>query len=268
MTERTDLGEIEEASDEEQSLVAPEQDEASGKALSEGETDASAGDPGEVDGVQVEEGQGFISDMGDADAAAEDSAEADAECDAGSAAEGFGDTVLETLMPQVEALLISADRSLSAGRLSDLLGGPGVRPVNEAVARLNSEYESSGRAFRIEEVAGGWRVFCLAEFGELVGQLHKTRQQTRLTPAMLETLSIIAYRQPILRADLEAIRGVACGEAVRGLMDMRLVRITGRAEQPGRPMLYGTTRQFLEVFGLSHIKELPSVEEFKKRANG
>ncbi|MCC5828370.1 MAG: SMC-Scp complex subunit ScpB [Phycisphaeraceae bacterium] len=173
---------------------------------------------------------------------------------------------LEALMPQIEALLISADRSLSAGRLSDLLGGPGNRIIARAILELNEVYERTGRAFRIEEVAGGWRMFCLAEYGQMVGQLHRARQQTRLTPATLETLAIIAYRQPILRADLEAIRGVACGETIRSLMDMRLVRIAGRAETLGRPMLYGTTRQFLEVFGLSSLKELPSVEEFKNQA--
>jgi segregation and condensation protein B len=84
---------------------------------------------------------------------------------------------------------------------------------------------------------------------------------SRLTPAALETLAIIAYRQPVLRADLEAIRGVACGEVLRGLLERRLVRIVGRAEELGRPMLYGTTKEFLQIFGLGSLKDLPKSED-------
>ena len=92
--------------------------------------------------------------------------------------------------------------------------------------------------------------------------MHRSRASTRLSKPALETLAIIAYRQPITRAELEAIRGVACGEVVRSLMERKMVKITGRAEELGRPMLYGTTRQFLDTFGLSSVKDLPKPEEF------
>jgi segregation and condensation protein B len=133
----------------------------------------------------------------------------------------------------------------------------------EAVAKLNADYESTGRAFRIEALASGYQVLTLPAFGPLLGRLRGERQQARLSQAALETLAIIAYRQPILRADLESIRGVACGEVLKSLMDRRLVRIVGRAEEVGRPMLYGTTREFLRVFGLASATDLPQAKDLR-----
>ena len=114
--------------------------------------------------------------------------------------------------------------------------------------------------FRIIRIASGWRVMTTPEAAPVLQRLLVQRQQSRLTPATLETLSIIAYRQPVMRAEIEAIRGVACGDMLRGLLERRLVRIAGRAEELGRPMLYGTTREFLKVFGLAGIDDLPEVE--------
>jgi segregation and condensation protein B len=101
----------------------------------------------------------------------------------------------------------------------------------------------------------------LPEFGEVLKKLHQKEIDAKLTKAALETLAIIAYKQPILRADIEAIRGVACGETIRSLMEKHLVKIAGRAEVPGRPILYGTTKRFLELFGLNSLKDLPQNEE-------
>ena len=98
----------------------------------------------------------------------------------------------------------------------------------------------------------------------MLARLYKTRREARLSQAALETLAIIAYRQPVLRADVEAIRGVACGEVIRGLMEKNLVRIVGRADEIGRPLLYGTTRHFMEVFGLGSLDDLPKVEELRQ----
>ena len=98
------------------------------------------------------------------------------------------------------------------------------------------------------------------ELAPLVSRLHAERQQQKLSQAALETLSILAYRQPVMRAEIEVIRGVACGEVLRGLMDRRLVKIVGRAEELGRPMLYGTTKEFLNIFGLANLKDLPDVQ--------
>lgn len=136
-----------------------------------------------------------------------------------------------------------------------------VARLAEAVEKLNASYEETGRAFRIEALASGYQVLTLPAFGPLLAKLKGERQQSRLSQAALETLAIIAYRQPILRADLESIRGVACGEVLKSLMDRRLVRIVGRAEEVGRPMLYGTTREFLRVFGLASPTDLPQAKE-------
>ncbi len=135
--------------------------------------------------------------------------------------------------------------------------------LGDVVAKLNAEYEATGRAFRIEAISAGFQMLTLPAFGPLLARLRGERQQARLSQAALETLAIIAYRQPLLRADLESIRGVACGEVLKSLMDRRLVRIVGRAEEVGRPMLYGTTREFLRVFGLSSTGDLPSSRELR-----
>ncbi|MCP3902353.1 MAG: SMC-Scp complex subunit ScpB [Planctomycetes bacterium] len=173
------------------------------------------------------------------------------------------------LPARIEALLIGTDRPLTDARLAELLDlaprrgksddGPSRR-VRDAITELNERYDATGRAFRIERLAGGWQVLTRPEHGELLARLNRDRQQHRLSQAALETLAIIAYRQPVLRAEVEAIRGVACGEVLRGLLERRLVKIVGRAEELGRPMLYGTTKQFLTVFGLSGLNDLPEVE--------
>jgi segregation and condensation protein B len=135
--------------------------------------------------------------------------------------------------------------------------------IADSVVTLNRDYERTGRSFRIEEVAGGYRVMTLAAYAPVVAAYQRSRQSTKLTRASIETLAIIAYRQPITRAELEAIRGVSCGEVLRSLMERRMVTIKGRAEEVGRPILYGTTKQFLDVFGLASIKDLPTIQELK-----
>jgi segregation and condensation protein B len=161
----------------------------------------------------------------------------------------------------LEALLFATPSPLTPQRLGELLGVKGVRPLQQALRRLNEQYEQTGRAFRVEQVAGGYQLLTLPCYGEHLQRLHHREADAKLTKAALETLAIIAYRQPILRADIEAIRGVACGETIRSLMEKRLVRIAGRAEEPGRPILYGTTKRFLEVFGLNSLKDLPQVPD-------
>lgn len=160
----------------------------------------------------------------------------------------------------IEALLLATHHPLTAGRLAELLDLSSTKPVRGAIQQLNSDYESGGRAFRIEQVAGGYQILTLPHFGEYLKKLHQKEIDAKLTKAALETLAIIAYKQPILRADVEAIRGVACGETIRSLMEKHLVKIAGRAEEPGRPILYGTTKRFLELFGLNGLKDLPQPE--------
>ncbi|HEX4795997.1 MAG TPA: SMC-Scp complex subunit ScpB [Humisphaera sp.] len=157
----------------------------------------------------------------------------------------------------LEAMLMSTHHPLTAGRLAEMLDLPSTKPIRQAIKNLNADYESSGRSFRIEQVAGGFQILTLPTFGDYLKKLHQKEGDAKLSKAALETLAIIAYKQPMLRADVEAIRGVACGETIRSLMEKHLVKIAGRAEEPGRPILYGTTKRFLELFGLNSIKELP-----------
>jgi segregation and condensation protein B len=138
-----------------------------------------------------------------------------------------------------------------------------IRLVREACDTLNRQYAETNRAFRIESVSGGRQMLTIAAFGQIVTRLKGQRAQTRLSQAALETLAIIAYRQPMLRAQLEAIRGVACGEVLKSLMERRLVKIVGRAEEVGRPMLYGTTPEFLRVFGIANLSDLPQAKDLR-----
>jgi len=174
----------------------------------------------------------------------------------------------QSLSGRVEALLFASDRPLTERRLAQLCGLPAagaVGRVREALDELGGLLRASGRSFRPRKVAGGWQLVTLPAFGPLMARLHRDRQETRLSPAAMETLSIIAYRQPVLRAELEAIRGVACGEVLRSLLERRMISIVGRSEDLGRPMLYGTTRQFLEVFGLSSLDDLPMIDGLERR---
>ena len=168
------------------------------------------------------------------------------------------------LAARLEAVLLAAERSLGDARLAEAVSESGdsvkADAIREAVEDLNRQYEETGRVFRIVRIASGWRVMTIPEAAPVLKRLLAQRQQSKLTPATLETLAIIAYRQPVMRAEIEAIRGVARGDVLRGLLDRRLVLIAGRAEELGRPMLYGTTREFLKVFGLAGIDDLPDVE--------
>ncbi len=170
----------------------------------------------------------------------------------------------ELVTGAVEAVLFASDKPLSPIKIARALGldEGGTARIEEAITELNQAYEASCRAFRIEQVAGGYRAMTLPEYAAAVASIRGMRDSGRLSPAALETLSIVAYRQPVTRVDIEGIRGVACGEVLRTLLERRLVEITGRAEELGRPMLYGTTKQFLEVFGLATIKDLPPVDDF------
>ena len=168
-----------------------------------------------------------------------------------------------TLESIVEAVLFASDESLSAARLADIVG-TSIKQIRRHVKKLNDKYQANNNAFRIEEIAGGFQMLTLSSYNPWLKKLLRVRSDSKLSPAALETLAIIAYKQPVIRADIEAIRGVAVGEVVRNLMYKGLVKIVGRAEVLGRPMLYGTTKKFLEVFGLNSLKDLPKIEELKK----
>lgn len=204
-----------------------------------------------------------------ADVADEQGAEADVEMDAcaeleSDEAEDAGEPDLAKARV-IEALLFASDTPLGAARLGDLAGVSTTRGVRALIDFLNQQYESAGLSFRIEEIARGFQMLTIPEYRTYVQRLNNQRSHTRLTDAVLETLSIVAYKQPIIRSEVEAIRGVACGEVLNRLREMGLVRVVGRAEIVGRPMLYGTTKKFLDVFGLADLDDLPAMESLGLR---
>ena len=184
---------------------------------------------------------------------------------AGDAAQGDAagarPPIPDDLAARVEAAVLISERAISASRLAEAFGGIAPAAVREAIEALNDEYGRTGRSFRIEEVAGGYQVLTLPQYADVLDALQKGKPSDKLSAAAVETLAIVAYKQPIIRAEVESIRGVACGEVLRSLLEKRLVKVVGRADEIGRPMLYGTTKRFLEVFGLSSLKDLPQSEE-------
>jgi segregation and condensation protein B len=164
----------------------------------------------------------------------------------------------------LEAVLFASDEPLTAGRLADISETGSTKTVHEHIEQLNKEYEENNSSFRIMQIAGGFQMMTLDFYNPWLRKLHRARSESKLSQAALETLAIISYKQPIIRADVEAIRGVACGEMIRSLVYKGLVKIVGKAEVLGRPLLYGTTKKFLQVFGLNSLKDLPKVEELKK----
>jgi len=172
-------------------------------------------------------------------------------------------TAEPTVESVVEAVLFASDEPLTLTRLANIVG-TGAKQTRQYIKNLNDKYQANNNAFRIEQIAGGYQMMTLSSYNHWLKKLLQVRDQSKLSPAALETLAIIAYKQPIIRADIEAVRGVAVGEIIRNLMYKGLVKIVGRAEVLGRPMLYGTTKKFLEIFGLNSLKDLPKIEELKK----
>ena len=168
---------------------------------------------------------------------------------------------------RVEGLLMSADKPIGEGRLANWLGLSGKgreAQVREAIEQLNAFYSEHDRAFRIERLAGGWQMLTHPELSPLLDHVHHEKKRRELSPAQLETLSIVAWRQPVLRAEIDELRGVASQDHLRLLTEHRLVQIVGQAEVPGRPNLYGTSREFLRVFGLGSLDDLPLVDGFER----
>ena len=189
--------------------------------------------------------------------------DADAAADAPEEPVAPADEVTDELAERgvVEAILFATESPLKPAKIAEVAGLKGVRSVKKYIKQLNTGYEQTGAAFRIEEIAEGFQMLTLPQYNEWLCKLLTVRQESRLTQAGLETLAIVAYKQPVLRADVEAIRGVSCGEMLNRLREANLIKIVGRAEDVGRPILYGTTKQFLEVFGLGSLDDLPQAEE-------
>lgn len=160
---------------------------------------------------------------------------------------------------RVEAVLFLAREPLPVRRIARLARLADGTRARSLIRELDALYESESSPFRIEIVAGGFQILTHAAFGPWLRRLLDAHSQNRLSPAAMETLAVIAYRQPISRAEMEAIRGVGCEDMIRQLLDRDLVAVSGRSAEIGRPHLYGTTRRFLRVFGLARLDDLPPV---------
>ncbi len=168
-----------------------------------------------------------------------------------------------TIESVIEAVLFASDEPVTLTKLAAIVETTG-KQSKQCIQQLNERYQASQSAFRIEQIAGGLQMLTLPCYNLWLQKLIRVRGESKLSPASIETLAIIAYKQPAIRTDIEAIRGVASGEMIRGLMSKGLVKMVGRADIIGRPMQYGTTKRFLEVFGLDSLQDLPTIEELKR----
>ncbi len=163
----------------------------------------------------------------------------------------------------VEALLFAVQEPISVRKICEVVEGVETKEIREVIQQLREEYDTHDRVFQIEEIANGYQLLSRPEYHEWISKIRKKSGESKLSQQALETLSIIAYKQPIIRAEIEAIRGVQSGQMIRTLIEKGLVKITGRDEVLGRPLLYGTTTKFLDHFGLKSIKDLPKVEDLE-----
>jgi segregation and condensation protein B len=183
-----------------------------------------------------------------------------------------------TLKAVVEALLFSSQRPLTAKEIlqvvrlgmeyaseeeEEALKGMSEATIQNALVELSTEYQQLGRAFQLAEQVSGWQLTTKPEHQTWIRQLFPDLRPTRLSPPALETLAIVAYRQPVTKADIEAIRGVAVDGVIQRLLDVGMLKIAGRAEIPGRPLLYETTQHFMEHFGIKTLDELPNASELR-----
>ena len=163
----------------------------------------------------------------------------------------------------IEALLFASDKPLTLEQIKNVLEDLGTDDIRAALEELRSEYEKDNRGIHIAEIAGGFQIVTAPNFAPFLKKLYKGRLVERLSRPALETLAIIAYKQPITRLQIESIRDVNVDGVIKNLLDKDLIRIWGRKKAPGRPHLFGTTRRFLEYFGLKSLDELPKVEDFQ-----
>jgi segregation and condensation protein B len=172
---------------------------------------------------------------------------------------------MQDIINIVESLLFVSEEPLTIDKLKTVLETVEAKEIKSALQALSDQYAARGGGFMLCEVAGGWQLRSRPEYNEWIRRMLQPSPQ-RLSKPALETLAIIAYNQPIIRADIEHIRGVDCGGVLRQLMERKLVRVLGRKEIPGRPLIYATTRLFLELFGLKDLKDLPSPKEIEEMA--
>lgn len=172
----------------------------------------------------------------------------------------------DAVLARVEAVLMMADEPLSSRRVAEVAGLADGRQARSLIEELQKRLVTDGSAFQVEEFAGGFQLLTTPCCHTAMLRLRRAGHDLRLTSAGLETLAVIAYKQPIMRAEIEKIRGVACAELIRLLMEKGLVRVTGRHDSLGRPQLFGTTKRFLQYFGLDSLDDLPEVATLPKPA--
>lgn len=161
----------------------------------------------------------------------------------------------------IEALLFSSDTPLTVQKLKEIIEEDSVKSIRDGIDALNKFYDKKMTAMRVVEIAGGFQIVSRSEYAPYVQKLYKGRQASRLTQRGLETLAIIAYKQPITKNEMENIRGVNVDGVVKTLLERNLIKIEGREKAPGNPLLYGTTKYFLEYFGLKSLEDLPKLKE-------
>lgn len=162
----------------------------------------------------------------------------------------------------IETLLFITDRPLSANKVNQVAEIGDLALTRDLIKEIQTDYADSGRAVQVIEIGGGFQMSTKPEYGRWVRKLYNEKMSTRLSPAALETLAIIAYKQPVTRAEIEVIRGVDVSGPLEKLLDRGLVKVAGKKEVAGRPLVYATTEQFLRVFGLNHLSELPDMKTF------
>lgn len=173
---------------------------------------------------------------------------------------------MENLKNIIESMLFVSEDPLTIDRIKNVLTFADTKEIRNALKVLLDEYESRKGGFFLHEVAGGYQIRTRPEYTEWIKRLVKPNPR-RISKAALETLAIIAYKQPVIRSDVEHIRGVDCGGVIRMLLERKLVRVLGRKKIPGRPLIYATTKQFLETFDLKDLKDLPTPKEIEELTN-
>ncbi len=170
---------------------------------------------------------------------------------------------MEDLKSVIEMLLFISEGPLAVERLREILGDTEKKEIQRVLAELRQEYDERGGGFQLCEVAGGFQFRTRPDLGHWIKKFRGLRP-SMLSPAALETLAVVAYRQPVVKADIDRIRGVDVSGTLKGLLDKKLVRMVGRKDVPGKPIMYGTTKRFLEVFSLQDLSELPTLREWNE----
>lgn len=236
-------------------------EQAAGSAPAAPELDAGPSEAAELDEVAPEQAPGQAPDEVRDEVSEQAAEQADAEASSDDEpprespdAPEFTDQELER---SVAALLFASPDPISVGRLRNLVGGIAKLRIEQAFADISKRLADSGLPWELRPIGGGWQFYTTADMAETVMALSKVRKEEKVSPASLETLAVVAYRQPVTKAEIEAIRGVQVGPVLRAMVDRGLVKVAGRAEVPGHPLLYETTKKFLEAFGLMALDDLP-----------